>query len=76
MRATPADDGRVWTQVTDVLHINETACNIAVIRRPVGVDYVSTAFLAHMAYGRCGDAVMRLIAQASELHGDVLSKDK
>ena len=37
------------------------------------MDYVSTAFLAHLAYGHCGDATMRLIAKASELYGGALS---
>lgn len=39
------------------------------------MDYVSTDFLAHLAYGHCRDAAIRLIAQAAELFGDVLSCD-
>ena len=39
-----------------------------------GVDYASTAFLAHLAYGNCGDGAMRLIAKASELYGGALSR--
>ena len=35
--------------------------------------YVSTGFLAHLAYGHCGNAAMRLIAKASELYGGALS---
>ena len=34
---------------------------------------MSTAFLAHLAYGHCGDAAMRLFAKASELYGGALS---
>ena len=40
------------------------------------MDHVSSAFLAHLAYGHCGDgAALRLIAQATGLYGDVLSRD-
>ena len=46
---------------------------IAAVQQPEGMDYVSTAFLAHLAYGYCGDAAMRLIAKASELYGGALS---
>ena len=38
MHAIPIDDGRLWSQVSDMLINNDTACNIAAIRRPVGVD--------------------------------------
>ena len=37
------------------------------------MDYLSTAFLAHLAYGHCGDAAMCLIAKASKLCGGALS---
>ena len=37
------------------------------------MDYVSTAFLAHLDYGHCGDAAIRLTAKASELYGGALS---
>ena len=40
-----------------------------------GLEYVTTAFFAHLAYGHCGDAAMQLIAQAPELYGDVLAHD-
>ena len=43
------------------------------MQQPEGMDYVSTAFLAHLAYGHCGDAAMRLFAKASELYGGALS---
>lgn len=45
------------------------------MQQPADMDYVSTAFLAHLglAYGPCGDAAMRLIAQATDLYGDVPS---
>ena len=39
------------------------------------MQYVTTAFLAHLAYGHCGDAAMQLIAQAPELYRDVLAND-
>ena len=37
------------------------------------MDYVSNAVLAHLGYGHCGDAAMRLITKASELYGGALS---
>ena len=70
----PVDDGLVWSHVTDVLSKSDIACNIATIGRPVRVVYASTAFPAHLAYGHRCDAVMQLIARASELHGEVLSQ--
>ena len=39
------------------------------MQQPEGMDYMSTAFLAHIAYGHCGDVAMRLIAKASKLYG-------
>ena len=68
---------RSWfTTVTDALK-NDTAIHeIAAVQQPEGMDYVSIAFLAHLAYGRCGDAAMRLIAKASELYGGALSSGR
>ena len=57
----PVDDGRVWSHVSDVLHNNDAACDIAAVQSE-GMEYVTTAFLAHLAYGHCGDSAMRLIA--------------
>ena len=74
MHTHPVDDGRVWSHMSDVLHNNETACEIAVVQHE-GMGYVTTAFMAHLAYGHCGDAAMQLIAQAPELYGDVLAND-
>ena len=39
------------------------------------MEYVTTAFLVHLAYGHCGDAAMQLIAQAPELYGDISAHD-
>ena len=57
-----------------MLHNNEAACEIAAVQNE-GMEYVTTAFMAHLAYGHCGDAAMQLIAQAPELYGDVLAND-
>ena len=73
MRSHPVDDGLVWTDVTDVLKNNTAIREIAAVQQPEGMDYVSTAFLAHLAYGHCGDAAMRLIVKASELYGGAMS---
>ena len=73
MRTHPVDNGLVWTDVTDVLKNDTAIREIAAVQQPEGMDYVSTAFLAHLAYGHCGDAAMRLIAKASELYGGPLS---
>ena len=62
----------MWTDITDVLKNNADTCKIVAMQQPKGMDYVSTAFLAHLAYGHCGDAAMHLIAKASELYGDAL----
>ena len=51
------------------------ACNVAAIGRLVGVEYAATACLAHLACGHCGDAVMRMIVQAGQLHGDSLFEE-
>ena len=74
MPTHPVDDGLVWSHVSDVLHNNEAACEIAAVQ-PEGMEYVTTAFMAHLAYGHCGDAAMQLIAQVPELYGDVLAND-
>ena len=73
MRSHPVDNGLIWTDVTDVLKNDTAIREIAAVQQPEGMDYVSTAFLAHLAYGHCGDAAMRLIAKASELYGGALS---
>ena len=73
MHTHPVDDGRVWSHMSDVLH-NKAACEIAAVQNE-GMEYVTTAFMAHLAYGHCGDAAMQLIAQAHELYGDVLAND-
>ena len=39
------------------------------------MEYVTTAFMAHLAYRHCGDAAMQLLAQAPEQYGDVLAND-
>ena len=43
--------------------------------QPEGMPYATTAFLDHLAYGHCGDVAEKVIAQAPELFGDVLSND-
>ena len=73
MRSHPVDDGLVWTDVTEVLKNDTAIREIAAVQQPEGMDYVSTAFLAHLDYGNCGDAAMRLTAKASELYGGALS---
>ena len=70
----PVDDGRVWSHVSDVLHNNDAACEIAAVQNE-GMEYVTTTFMARLAYGHCGDAAMQLIAPAPELYGDVLAND-
>ena len=72
MRTHPVDDGRVWSHMSDMLHNNDAACEIAAVQNE-GIEYVTTAFMAHLAYGCCGDAAMQLIAQAPELYGDMLA---
>ena len=73
MRLHPVDNGLVWTDVTDVLKNDTAIREIAAVQQAEGMDFVSTAFVAHLDYGHCGDAVMRLIAKASELYGGALS---
>ena len=70
----PVDDGRVWSHMSDVLHNNDAAREIAAVQSK-GMEYFTTAYLAHLAYGHCGDAAMQLIAHAPELYGDVLAHD-
>ena len=74
MHTHPVDDGNVWTHIADVLHKHEAACEIAAIQ-PEGMEYVTTAFLAHLVYGHFGDAAMKLIAQAPMFFGDVVSNN-
>ena len=74
MHTHPVDDGRVWSHMSDVLLNNEAACEIAAVQHEV-MEYFTTAFMAHLAYGHCGDAAMQLIAQVPELYGDVLAND-
>ena len=74
MHTHPVSDGLVWSHMSDVLNNNEAACGIAAVQQE-GMEYVTIAFMAHLAYGHCGDAAMQLIAQAPELYGDVLADD-
>ena len=74
MSTHAVDDGRVWSHMSDVLHNNDAACEVAAVQSE-GMEYVTAAFLANVAYGHCGDAAMQLIAQAPELYGDVLAHD-
>ena len=60
--------------MSDVLHNNDAACEIAAVQNE-GMEYVTAASMAHLAYGHCGDAALQLIAQAPELYGDVLAND-
>ena len=73
MRSHPVNNGLVWTDVTDVMKNDTAIREIAAVQQPEGMDYVSTAFPAHLAYGNCGDAAMSLIAKAPELYGGALS---
>ena len=57
MHTHPVDDGRRWSHMSDVLHNNEAACEIAAVQNE-GMEYVTTAFMAHLAYGHCGDAAI------------------
>ena len=65
--------GLVWADVPDVLKNDAEIRETAAVQHPAGVDYVFTAFVAHLAYGQCGDAALRLIAKALELCGGALS---
>ena len=76
MRSHPFDNGLTWTDVTDVLKNDTAIREIAAVPQSEGMDYVSTAFLAHLAYGHCVDAAMRLIAKASELYGGAFSSGR
>ena len=68
MSTHPVDGGRVWSHVSDVLHNSDAACDIAAVQAE-GMQYVTTAFLAHLACGHVGDAAMQLIAQALKCTG-------
>ena len=59
MRSHPVDRSLVWTDVTDVLKNDAEIHEIAAVQHPEGMDYVSTAFLAHLSYGHCDDAALR-----------------
>ena len=73
MRSHSVDNGLVCTDVTDVLKNDTAVREIAAVQQPEDMEYVSTAFLAHLAYGHCGDAAMRLIVKVSDLYGGALS---
>ena len=73
MRSNPVDNGLPWTDVTDVVKNDTAIREIAAVQQLEGMDYVSTALLAYLAYGHCGDVAMRLIAKALELYGGALS---
>ena len=74
MSAHPVDDGRVWSHMHVVLHNNDAACEIRAVQSE-GMEYVTTAFLAHLAYGHCGDAAVHLVPKAPKLYGDALAHD-
>ena len=74
MHQHPVDVDRVWTHISNVLHNSDAACEVNALQ-PEDMEYVTTAYLAHLAYGHCGEAAMKLIAQAPDLFGDVLSND-
>ena len=74
MRTHLVDNGLVWTDVTDVLKNDTAIREIAAVQQPEGMDYVSTAFLAHLGYGHCCDVAMRLIAKASDVWGCIVQR--
>ena len=43
------------------------------MQEPQGLQYVPDGFLAHLMYGRCGDASLRMIAKAPNLYGKGLT---
>ena len=40
----PVDDGRGWSNMSDVPHNNDRACNIAAVQNE-GMEYVTTLFV-------------------------------
>ena len=56
-----------------VMHRADEHREIAAVQEPKGQHYVPDGFLAHLMYGHCGDAALRMIAQAPDLYGEGLT---
>ena len=67
-RTSPIDSGVTWMEQSAILHRAEEHCEIAAMQEPKGVHYMPDGFLGHLMYGHCGDAALRMIAQAPNLY--------
>ena len=56
-----------------ILHRAKEHREIAAVQEPKGLHYVPGGFLAHLMYGHCGDAALRMIAKAPDLYGKGLT---
>ena len=56
-----------------VLHRPDKHREIPAVQEPKGVHYVPDGFLTRLMYGHCGDAALRMIAQAHDLYGEGLT---
>ena len=68
-RTSDVDSGVTWMEKSAVLLRAKEPREIAVVLQLEGIHYVPDGLLAHLMYGHCGDAAMRMIAKAPDLYG-------
>ena len=72
-RTSHVDSGVTWMEQCAVLHRAKEHREIAAVQEPKGLHYVPDGFLAHLMYGHCGDAALRMNAKAPDLYGKGLT---
>ena len=72
-RTSPVDSGVTWMEQSAILHRAQEHHEIAAVQEPKGLHYVPDGFLAHLMYGHCGDAALRMIPKAPDLYGKGLT---
>ena len=72
-RTSPVDSGGSWMEQSAILHRAKEHREIAAVQEPKGLHYVPDDFLAQFMYGQCGDAALRMIAQAPNMYGKGLT---
>ena len=72
-RTSPVDSGVTWMEQSAILHRAQEHREIAAVQEPKGIQYAPDGFFAHLMYGHCGVAPLRMIAKAPDLYGEGLT---
>ena len=72
-RTSSVHSGVTWMEQAAILHRAQEHREITAVQEPQGLQYVPDDFWAHLMYGHCGDAALRMIAKAPKLYGKGLT---